>query len=304
MFTNTYRLVRYSLQSFWRQRLLSIATMMVILLVLLVFQGIFIFGSVGEAALTSIKEKIDVSVFFRVDVSEDNILALKGQIERELEEVREITYISKDEALNQFKERHKSDEAIQQALLELGDNPLSASLNIKTQKTEQLPLVAAYLKNVVSEEMVDEISYNEDNKAIIDRLTAIIGVSEFAGLILALFLAIVAILVAFNTILLGIYSNRDEVAIMRLVGAPNFFIRGPFIGLGVMYGFLTATLVTLITIPLVYFVSPYAALFVPGFDLVAWFWGGFVLLYLGQIGIGISIGVISSMIAINRYLDI
>src|SRR3989338_10236964 len=105
MFTNTYRLVRYSIESFWRQRLLSIATMMVILLVLLVFQGIFIFGSVGEAALTSIKEKIDVSVFFRVDVSEDNILALKGQIERELEEVREVTYISKDEALNQFKEQ-------------------------------------------------------------------------------------------------------------------------------------------------------------------------------------------------------
>jgi len=277
---------------------------MVILLVLLVFQGIFILGSVGEAAITSIREKIDVSVFFKVNVSEDSILALKGQIEGELEEVKEITYISKDEALSQFKERHKSDESIQQALKELGDNPLSASLNIKTKETEQLPVVAAYLRNIVSDEMVDEISYNEDNKAVIDRLTAIIGVSEFAGFILALFLAIVAILVAFNTILLGIYSNRDEVAIMRLVGASNLFIRGPFVGLGVIYGLLTATLVTLVTIPLVYFISPYAALFVPGFDLVAWFWGGFIWIYLGQIGIGISIGVISSMIAINRYLSI
>jgi len=304
MFTKLYRLLRYSLQSFWRQRLLSIATMMVILLVLLVFQGIFILGSVGEAAITSIREKIDVSVFFKVNVSEDSILALKGQIEGELEEVKEITYISKDEALSQFKERHKSDESIQQALKELGDNPLSASLNIKTKETEQLPVVAAYLRNIVSDEMVDEISYNEDNKAVIDRLTAIIGVSEFAGFILALFLAIVAILVAFNTILLGIYSNRDEVAIMRLVGASNLFIRGPFVGLGVIYGLLTATLVTLVTIPLVYFISPYAALFVPGFDLVAWFWGGFIWIYLGQIGIGISIGVISSMIAINRYLSI
>ena len=304
MFTNLYRLLRYSFQSFWRQRLLSIATMMVILLVLMVFQGIFIFGAVGEAALTSIREKIDVSIFFKVETSEDSILDLERQIEGELEEVREITYISKEKALDQFKERHKSDEAIQQALEELGDNPLSASLNIKTDETEQLPVVAAYLKNIVPEEMVDEISYNEDNKAVIDRLTAIIGVSEFAGLILALFLAIVAVLVAFNTILLGIYSNRDEVAIMRLVGAPNVFIRGPFVGLGVIYGFLTATLVTLITIPLVYLISPYAALFVPGFDLVAWLWGGFAWLYLGQIGIGISIGVISSMIAINRYLDI
>lgn len=278
--------------------------MMVILLVLAVFQGIFIFGAVGEAALTSIREKIDVSIFFNVDVSEDNILNLKGQIENELVEVREITYISKDEALAQFRERHKSDEAIQQALEELGDNPLSASLNIKTKETDQLPVVAAYLRNIVPEEMVDEISYNEDNKAVIDRLTAIIGVSEFAGLILALFLSIVAVLVAFNTILLGIYSNRDEIAIMRLVGAPNLFIRGPFIGLGVIYGVLTATLVTVLTIPIVYLISPYAALFVPGFDLVAWFFGGFIWIYLVQVGIGIAIGVISSMIAINRYLDI
>lgn len=304
MFTNIYRLIRYSFQSFWRQRLLSIATMVVILLVLLVFQSIFIFGAVGEAALVSIKEKIDVSIFFKVDVSEDSILQLKGQIEQELGEVREIAYMSKDEALEQFRERHKSDEAIQQALEELGDNPLSASLNIKTQETDQLPVVAAYLRNVVPNEMVDEISYNEDNRAIIDRLTAIINVSEFAGLVLALFLAIVAVLVAFNTILLGIYSNRDEVAIMRLVGAPNFFIRGPFVGLGVIYGVLTATLVTLITVPLAYMISPYAALFVPGFDLVAWFWNGLLWLYLGQITIGVSIGVISSMIAINRYLDI
>ena len=305
MFTNIYRLIKYSLQSFWRQRLLSFATMMVILLVLSVFQGIFIFGAVGEAALTSIREKIDVSIFFNVNVSEDEILAIKGQVEKELpSEVREVAYISKDEALNQFKERHKGEEAIQQALEELGDNPLSASLNIKTQHTEQLPVVAAYLNKVVPAEMIDEISYNEDNKAVIDRLTAIIRVSEFAGLILGLFLAIVAILVAFNTILLGIYSNRDEVAIMRLVGAPNFFIRGPFIGLGIIYGFLTATLVTLVTIPIIYMISPYASLFVPGFDLVAWFWGRFFLLYLGQIGISIAIGIISSMIAINRYLDI
>jgi len=304
MFTKLYRLVKYSFQNFWRQRLLSIATMVVILLVLLVFQSIFIFGAVGDAALTSIKEKIDVSIFFEPTVAEDEILALKTQVENELSEVREVNYISRDEALEQFRERHRSDEAIQQALGELEENPLSASLNIKTEETDQLPVVAAYLSNVVPEEMVDEISYNEDNRAVIDRLTAIIAVSGLAGLILALFLAVVAVLVAFNTILLGIYSNRDEVAIMRLVGAPNFFIRGPFVGLGTIYGFLTATIVTLVTIPLIYVIAPYAGLFVPGFDLVVWFWDNLVLLYLAQVGLGIGIGVLSSIIAINRYLEI
>lgn len=302
MFTKLYRLVKYSFQSFWRQKLLSVATMVVILLVLLVFQGIFVFGAVGESALQSIRDKIDVSLFFKPDVAEDRILAVKTEVEA-LDVVKEVNYISRDEALELFKERHASDEKVNQALEELDENPLSASLNIKTHETEQLPVVAAYLNNMVPDELVDEVSYNEDNKAIIDRLTAIIAVSEFAGIVLALFLAIVAVLVAFNTVLLGIYSNRDEIAIMRLVGASNLFIRGPFIGLGVIYGVLTATLVMLLTIPLIYAIAPYVVLFVPDFDLVSWFMSGFVMLYLSQLGVGVAIGVISSMIAINRYLE-
>jgi cell division transport system permease protein len=303
MFTKLYRLLKYSFQNFWRQRLLSVATMVVILLVLLVFQGIFIFGAIGDSALQSIKDKIDVSLFFKTDAPEDKILAVKTEIEA-LDVVKEVNYVSRDAALELFKARHQSDETVNQALEELGENPLSASLNIKTNETDELPVVAAYLNNMVPAELVDEVSYNEDNKAIIDRLTAIIAVSETAGIVLALFLAVVAILVAFNTVLLGIYSNRDEIAIMRLVGAPKFFIRGPFIGLGVIYGLLTATIVMLLTIPLIYAIAPYVVLFVPDFDLVNWFTGGFIGLYLSQLGISIAIGVISSIIAINRYLDI
>jgi len=277
--------------------------MVVILLVLTVFQGIFIFGAVGESALQSIKDKIDVSVFFKTDAPEDEILAVKEKVEA-LDVVREVEYVSRDQALELFRGRHKSDETIGQALEELGENPLSASLNVKTNETDQLPVVAAYLNNMVPETLVDNVSYNEDNKAIIDRLTAIVTVGEAAGVILAFFLAIVAVLVAFNTVLLGIYSNRDEIAIMRLVGAPNFFIRGPFIGLGIIYGFLTATVVMLLSIPLVYIIAPYTVLFVPDFDLVSWFTGGFVWLYLSQLGISIAIGAISSIIAINRYLEV
>lgn len=303
MFTKLYRLIRYSFQSFWRQKLLSVATMIVILLVLTVFQGIFIFGAIGESALQSIRDKIDVSLFFKPDISEDQILAVKAEVEA-LDVVKEVNYISRDQALELFKERHQTDEKVNQALEELGENPLSASINIKTHETEELPVVAAYLNNMVPDELVDEVSYNEDNKAIIDRLTAIIAVSEAAGIVLALFLAIVAVLVAFNTVLLGIYSNRDEIAIMRLVGASNLFIRGPFIGLGVIYGVLTATIVMLATIPLIYAIAPYVVLFVPDFDLINWFMGGFITLYLAQLGVSVAIGVVSSMIAINRYLEV
>ncbi|PIR98683.1 MAG: hypothetical protein COT88_00220 [Candidatus Colwellbacteria bacterium CG10_big_fil_rev_8_21_14_0_10_41_28] len=302
MFTGIYRLIKYAFQHFWRQRLLSAATLVVILLVLMVFQSIIVFGAIGEAALESIREKIDIAVFFERNVSEDEVLSIKEDLEG-LDVVELVTYISRDQAEVEFRQRYEGEDFVK-ALDELDENPLSASLKIKTFETEQIPVIATYLGNVVPEEKVSAVSYNENNKQVIDRLTAIVRASEAAGLILGLFLAIVAVLVAFNTVLLGIYSNRDEISIMRLVGAPNYFIRGPFIALGIIYGFLSATLVMLVTIPVIHLIAPTVTLFVPGMDLVAYFWTSFGWLYLAQVFAGGAIGVLSSAIAISRYLDV
>jgi len=274
--------------------------MVVILLALLVFQSIIIFGVVGNTALDAIQDKIDISVYFKTNTPEDEVLRIKRSLE-EFEGVSGVEYISRDRALEVFEQTHIDDETITQALQELDENPLSASLNIKAENPEEYSDVAAHLEGIVSEDLVENITYNQ-NQAVIDRLASIIKVSRQMGALAALFLTIVAILVSFNTILLGIYSNRDEISIMKLVGASNLYIRGPFIIMGVLYGILAAVLGMLIITPFVFLASPYVRLFIPEMDLVAYFAGNFFTLLFYQLSFGIGIGVISSFIAIRRYL--
>ncbi|MDO8574449.1 MAG: permease-like cell division protein FtsX [bacterium] len=302
MLTTFNRLIKYGFQTFWRQRLLSIATMVVILLALLVFEGLIISGVIANTAINSIQDKIDISIYFKGQASENEMLRVKSSLEQ-MAEVASVEYISRDEALEMFRERHKDDETISRAVDELEENPLSASLNIKATDPSKYSIIANYLNNNVPGELVENITYNQ-NQVVIDRLASIIEVSRQVGLLAALFLTIVAILVAFNTILLGIYSNRDEISIMRLVGASNVYVRGPFVVMGVIYGVITAMISLALATPLIWFASPYVKLFIPMMDLREYFTSHFFLLFAYQLLFGIGIGVISSFIAIRRYLKI
>ncbi|HEY4496772.1 MAG TPA: permease-like cell division protein FtsX [Candidatus Paceibacterota bacterium] len=304
MATALYRIIKYGLKNFWRQKLVSLATLTIILLAILVFEGLVVFNVVAKQALILIQDKIDISVYFKTNVAEDEILQIQRSLE-DLEEVRSIDYVSRDEALEIFNTTHAGDEdgVVLQALEKLDENPLSASLNIKAERPSEYPIIAGYLDKNISPELVQNISYNQ-NKVAIDRLTSIISVSKSTGIILTIILSIVAIIVAFNTILLAIYSNREEISVMRLVGASNTFIRGPFIVEGIIYGFLAAFISIFITMPVIYFASPSLNSLIPGINIFSYFISNIFQLFFYQLLFGVTIGVISSLIAIRRYLKI
>ncbi len=302
MVTTFYRILKNGFQNFWRQRLTTVATLTVMLLAILAFLGLLVSNVVAEAALNSIQEKIDVSVYFKTSAPEDEILRLKKSLEG-LGEVKNVEYISRDMALQIFKERHIEDTTITQAVDELADNPLSASLNIKAKDPEQYSVIASYLKSNSLDQYVDKVSYAE-NQEVIDRLASIIRISRQAGLILTIVLAVVAVIVVFNTILLAIYSNKEGIEIMRLVGASNMFIRGPYIVEGAIYRTLSAVLGTAVFLPVTYFVSPYLKFFIPSVDLAQYFLSNILILFSYQLLFGIGIGIISSLIAVRRYLKV
>lgn len=302
MVTTFYRILKNGFQNFWRQRLTTVATLTVMLLALLAFLSLLVSSFVAEAALNSIQEKIDISVYFKTSAPEDEILRLKKSLE-ELGEVKSVEYVSRDKALDIFKERHVEDTTVTQAVDELGDNPLSASLNIKAKDPGQYSLIASYLKSGSLDQYVDKISYAE-NQEVIDRLASIIRTSRQAGFVITIILAVVAIIVVFNTILLAIYSNREGIEIMRLVGASNMFIRGPYIVEGVIYGTLSAVFSTAVFLPVTYFVSPKLKIFIPSVDLAQYFLGNIFMLLSYQLLFGIGIGIISSLIAVRRYLKV
>lgn len=302
MFTTLVRIIKYGVQGFWRNGWLSTTTLFVMVLTLIAFISLMIFNVLTNTALTALQDKIDISVYFKTATSEDDILSAKTSLES-LPEVKKIDYISRDKALEIFKSRHQNDPTITQALEELKNNPLNASLNIKARDPKEYVIIAGYLDKEPLKTLIEKVTYAQ-NAVIIERLDKIIKTGERAGLILTIILTLAAILVTFNTIRLAIYSNRDEIGIMRLVGASNRFTRGPYIVEGIIYGLSAGIISILAAMPAVYFVSPYINIFIPEINLWNYFISNVLKLFSYQIIFGIGLGIISSWIAVRRYLHI
>lgn len=301
MFTFLSRVIKYAGQNFWRNGWLSTATVSVSVLALLVFINLVVFNHVTDAALSSIQDKIDISVYFKTTAAEDEMLNIKRSLES-LAEVAAVNYVSRDEALRIFKEQHKDDPTITQAINEISDNPLPASLNIKARDPREYAIIASYLNNERFTAVVEKVSFTQ-NQVVINRLASIIDTVRGGGLALSVFLSFIAGLVMFNTIRLAIYSNREEIKVMRLVGASNAFIRGPYLVEGVYYGVIAAVLSIVVFSPVLYVVGPYLDAFIPGLALWSYYAGNLPNILVYQLIIGIGLGVASSFLAVRRYLS-
>lgn len=272
------------------------------ILALLVFEGLILFNVVSQGAVQAIENKVDITVYFQSNVPEDTILNLKKSLEG-LSEVKYVQYISQDQALANFKAAHANDPTITQTLSELSANPLLASLNIKAKDIHHYDAIASYLEKPDFSGIIQKISYAQ-NQVVIDRLSAFIDNMTRGGFILTVFLAFLAASVTFNTIRLGIFSNREQIGIMRLVGASNNFIRGPYVVEGTIYGIIAAIVSFLVFIPIIAAVSPAISSFVPEVNLQGYFGANFLSVLLYQVVFGVVLGIVSSVIATRRYLNV
>lgn len=302
MLTTLSRIIKYGLLAFWRNGLQSTATIAILFLVLLGFTGLLIFNSVTNIILNDIQDKIDISVYFKIDAPEDNILDVQRALES-LPEVKNVDYISKDQALQIFKAQHQNDPAISQSIDELGANPLSASLNIKARDLKDYSTIAAYLQRDQFQPLIDKVSYTQ-NANVIDRLKSIKNNVEQGGFLLIIFMSIVAALIIFNTIRLAIFSNREELGIMRLVGASNFFIRGPYLLEGAIYGLIGGILSIILTTIIVYYTAPHFNVLISSGNSWGFYTSHFFKLVFYQFLFGVGLGILSSYVAVRRYLRI
>lgn len=295
------RIMKTSWLAFRRNGLLSTATVLVMTLTLFVIGGLLLVSVVAHTILGDLENKIDISVYFVPSATEDEVLRVKKSLEL-LSAVKEVAYVSQGAALADFRSRHAEDEVILSSLDELEGNPLEASLNIKAHDPGRLSEIAKFLKER-NYPIVDAVNYFE-NKIVIDRLSAIVAGVRNSGFILIAVLAVVAVLVAFNTIRLAIYTAREEINVMRLVGATSWFIRGPFLLQGILQGVIAALIAAGIFYPLLWFAGPRMAAFLPNIDLYGYFRGNFFEFFVILAGIGIFLGVFSSLIAMRKYLRV
>lgn len=291
--------------SFMRNGFVSLSSVFVMIVTLAVI-GSIIFGSaILNTTLEELKNKVDLNVYFVTNASEEDILSLKKTLET-LPEVERTTYVSREEALESFKNRHENDQFTLQALEELNDNPLGASLNVKTKEPSQYSGIAEFLKgkNIVGKDgvpIVDKVNYFQ-NKTAIDKLTQIVQSAEKLGFLVTILFIIISVLITFNTIRLVIYISRDEISVMRLVGAGTLYVRGPFVIAGVLYGAAAGIFTLALFYPLTFWLGRYTANFFIGINIFDYYTANFGQLFLVIIGSGIVIGAVSSYLAVHKYL--
>ncbi len=317
VFTTFRRITRTGFVNFWRNGFLSFAAVVVITLTLISFGAIIFAGAFGRALIADVKDKVDINVYFALNAPEQDILALQKDINK-LPEVASTTYVAPDAVLANFKAKWQDNALIMQGLQEIGDNPFPATLNIKAKEPGQYGSIANFLENknaTMSDgtPLVDKVNY-EQNKLIIDRLSTIIPAVEKAGSIIAIILIAVAIIVVFNTIRLIIYTAKDEISVMKLVGASNVYVRGPLVVSGIMYGVISGIIALVLMAAFAYWSDAVILRFAgveiaSDFELVVnvlskYFVDNFSQIFVIIMGAGIILGGISSYIAARRYLKV
>ena len=295
------RIIKSGWLSFWRNKWLSSTAISVMSMAILGLTSLLLINVLVDSLTTNLEDKIDVSVYFNLDADEEDILNLRGDLIK-LAEVKSVEYVSTEEALQRFKEKHQGNNVLMQSLEELENNPLEASLNVKAQQASQYESIVSFFSQKDYNNIIDKINYLE-NKAVITRLSSITDTIRQGGLIILIILAVLAVLVSFNTIRLTIYSSRKEIKVMRLVGAGNWFVRGPFVVEGALYGIISSLIALLILFPLIWYISPKVTSYLPGTDLFYFYQTNFFALFFLQLAVGVVLGTASSLVAIRRYLN-
>lgn len=302
---NTKRVIKGGFVNFWRNAVVSLSSILVMVIALFMIGSTVLLSAFLNSSLAELKAKVDINVYLTVDAQEKDILSLKSSIEN-LPEVATVGYSKKEQVLDSFRTRHENDQLTLQALEELGENPFGAILNIQAKDPEQYGAVAKFLEEETAlsqntTSIIDKINYQQ-NKKVIEQLSKIIKGVQKLGFIITVVLIVISILITFNTIRLAIYISREEISVMRLVGAKDSYIRGPFITEGILYGIVAA----LITIGMFYPVSLWIrngtqALY-GGIDMFQYYVSNFTQIFTIMILSGIALGAISSYLAVRKYL--
>lgn len=306
MITKLKRVIKAGFMNFWRNGWVSLATVLIMLVTLFTVGSLIFARAIMMSTLDELQNKVDISVYFKTDAQEQDILIMRDSLTK-LNEVKSVEYISREQALEEFKERHKDNALITQSLEELGENPLGAAVNIRAKETSQYASIAKFIEDSLKMEgvssIIDKVNYSQ-NKLVIERLSKILDSSKRIGFIISIILVIISILVVFNTIRLAIYTSREEIGVMRLVGASNKFISGPFIVEGLMYGIIAGVLAAIVFYPLTMWLGPMTESFFSGINLYDYYLANFAQIFGILLFSGIALGMISSLIAVRRYLKV
>ena len=298
------RAFKFTAQNILRNFWLSFITLTIFVLTLVTVNAVLFVNVVAQEVLESVEEKVEVTIYFEPEASESLVKSAQGYL-RGFGQVRDVAFVSAEDALASFQERHSGDETVLASLEEIGGNPFGNALVVSTFSTDDFPFVLEAIETPEFSPYIKDKDFT-DFEAIIERIDALSWRIRVAGFALAGLFAFIAMLIIFNTIRVAIYVHRDEIGIMKLVGANDWFVRAPFLLEAILYS-LKATVIVAVLL--------YAFLRVSQHQLVAYFGESHadvaqyfiengVLLFLLQFGALAVLSLLTTGYAMRRYLRV
>lgn len=296
------RILKSGWKNFKRNNGFAWATVFILVITISLVTGLFLFRKTSNSLVDTLEERVDISVYFKKDIEEEDIFLVKENLET-LPDVKKVEYISRQEALDSFTERYKNNALIMESLAEVGDNPLLAHLNVRAWQASQYEAVANFLGSSPFKESISKVAYFQRKEAI-DRLFSLTSNINTGGIVLVIIFSLLAVLLVFNTVRLAISSSKEEISIMRLVGASNRFIKGPFIVQAIVAGLIASLITLLIFIPLCAIIGPKLEVLSASLNVFTFLKSSFFVIVLLQLLTGIGLSVFSSLIAMRKYLRV
>lgn len=300
-----WRVIHTGIINFMRNVTLAVAAIAVMVVTLTIVLFSLITNATFENTITQITNKIDISVFLKDGDTTAQTNQLIAQLKR-LPNAKSVSYLTKADALRQYEAQNAGNPQLLTAINETS-NPLPATILIKPVNLNHIQDIKDYLSRPGAAALQsDQPSYSGDRKQAIDNITHATDVLRKIGVVTVGVFAVICVLIIFNTIQMAIFNRRDDINIMRLLGASTSYIRGPFIVESAIYGLLSAIFSVLIVNSA--FLASSNALQASSLGLLdinyanQYFDAHFWQLLTLQIAIGIIIGMASSIIATRRYL--
>ncbi|MFZ2681967.1 MAG: permease-like cell division protein FtsX [Patescibacteria group bacterium] len=299
------RLLKFAGQSIARNFWLSFVTTTVLLLMLLTVNMLIVMNVLADASIKSIQDSVQVEVYFNAGTSEDIEKSVHGYLSA-LPEVKDVAVVSAEDSLAAFRAFNENNPEVLAALDEVGGNPIGDSLLISAHNPDDFEFILAALDS--SPEYAPFIKEKNfaDHQIVIDKLSHFSDQVRWIGLALAAFFALISVLIVFNTIRVAIYVHRDEIAVMKLVGAQDWFVRGPFLLEAIAYSAAATLIMAAASMGSLRLLQPHITTFFEGVnvDLVAFYWSNGWLIFGAQFLALSALSMITTMFAMRKYLKI
>ncbi|MDQ5957559.1 MAG: cell division transport system permease protein [Patescibacteria group bacterium] len=300
------RVLGAGLKGFYRNKTISIASIFILVITLTLIANLFLMQAIFNYSVAEIKKKVDISIYLKKDATDASIIAIKQTLQN-LPNVNNVVYITKDETLAKFKEDYKNDAETLAALEELGSNPFGASFSVTAKDTSDYEAIMNSVQNekVLGDNYssIDKINYF-DIKDSINKLNKILWSVERLGIFLVLILIVMSVMITYNTVRLAIFTFKEEIAVMKLVGASNTYIRGPFVVESGLYGLISSVIAIMLLYPITSWISAKTTDFFAGFNMYDWYISHVFQIFLILFIAGVLLSIVSSMLAVRKYLKV